>query len=86
MGEHICRGQVYTQNQAGTNEQHDKRISTNKQVAGTSVNRWELAQLSRDQVAEPSTSEHTTKQAQTRWYKHEQGKEQGEQRWVQAQG
>ena len=41
-------------------------------------------QLSRDQVAGPSTSKHTTEQAEMRWYEHEQGQEWGEQRWVQG--
>jgi hypothetical protein len=72
------RGQAY----AGTNERQDKQTSANKQVVGTSTNRWEPAQPSRDQVAGPSTSEHTTERAQMRWYEHEQGQERGEQRWA----
>jgi hypothetical protein len=74
------RGQAYAQNQAGTNERQDKRTSANKQVAGTSTNRLEPAQPSRDQVSGPSASEHTTARAQTRWYEHEQGQERGERR------
>jgi len=66
--------------------QMNGRTQANKQVVGTSMNRQEPAQPSRDQVAGPSTSEHTTEQVQTRWYKHEQGQERGEQRqawgWV----
>jgi len=73
MGEHMRRGQVYAQNQAGTNEWQDKQTSANKQVAGTSTNRREPAQPSRDQVSGPSTSKHATERAQTRWYKYEQG-------------
>src|SRR6267154_3343397 len=69
------RGQAY----AGTNKRQDKRTSANKQVAGTSTNRREPAQPSGDQVAGPSTSEHTTERAQTRWYEHEQGQERGAQ-------
>src|SRR6267154_1408633 len=74
------RGQAY----AGTNKRQDKRTSANKQVAGTSTNRREPAQPSGDQVAGPSTSEHTTERAQTRWYEHEQGQERGEQRRAQG--
>ena len=79
-GEHMRRGQAYAQNQAGTNERQDKRTSANKQVAGTSTNRLEPAQPSRDQESGPSASEHTTARAQTRWYEHEQGQERGERR------
>src|SRR6267154_1035835 len=71
-----ARGRTNTQKH--TNRREPAQPSEYKRTAGQ-------AQPSRDQVAGPSTSEHTTERAQTRWYEHEQGQERGERRRARGQ-